>query len=170
MKHQWQAPGSSAPYFSTFLQKNNAIRKGQKSYYCYLCKMKHLLNHRSDVRLLVLSDSLMSNSWKCSDTFQHPGTERLGTVKGHIDMEVKSGATIAELTNILADNYLNISKVPINVVFVCGINDVICGSHAQDVLENIFILKKKARHTTTKKPVVNFNFAIGSKSLQSLYI
>ena len=89
-------------------QKNSGVMKNQSSYFRYLCKMKHLVIDKDSERLLILSDSHISNSWKCNNDWQHPGTEKLGLVKGHINMEVKRGATISDLTNILIEKYLNV--------------------------------------------------------------
>ena len=118
MSQQLQDPSSKAPYFSTFAQKRTAIMKRQNIFFCYLCKEKHLLIDHSSVRLLLLSDSIMFNSWKCDNEWQHPGTERLGAVKGHIDMEVKNGATISDLTFILVQKYLNVDHRPIKIILV----------------------------------------------------
>ena len=60
-------------------------------------------------------------------------------------MEVKSGVTISELTNILIEKYLNVDHMSIKIIFVGGINDVICWIHAQDILEDIFNLKEKVK-------------------------
>ena len=62
MSQDMQASGSKAPYFSTFAQKSSAVLKKQNRYFCYLCKMNHLVIDNDSERLLVLSDSLMSNS------------------------------------------------------------------------------------------------------------
>ena len=154
-----QASGSKAPYFCTFAQKSSTVVKKQNSYFCYLCKMKHLVIDNDSERLLVLSDSL--NSWKCNNEWQHPGTEKLGPVKGHINMEVKSGATISDLTNILIEKYLNVDHRSINIIFVGGINDVIRGKHGQDILEDIFNLKETVKSHNKKQFAVLINFAIG---------
>ena len=77
--------------------------------------MRHLVIDNDSERLLILSDSLISNSWKCNNEWQHPGTEKLGPVKGHINMEVKRGATISDLTNILIEKYLNVDHMS----FIC---------------------------------------------------
>ena len=75
----------------------------------------------------------MFNSWKRDNESQHPSTETLEAVKGHIDMEVKHGATIQNLTNILVQKYLNVDPRQIKIIFFRGINDVIQRKHAHFV-------------------------------------
>ena len=169
MEKQVTTSGSGAPYFSTFAQKDTAVKNGQIMYFCYLCKMKHLVKDKRSVRLLLLSDSLMSNSWKCNDEWQHPGTEKLGAVKGHIDVEVKSGATISELTNILGKKYLDVNAKPIKIIVVSGINDVIRGRHAQDILEDIWKLKEKVS-THNKDNILSIATLPLAPKVCSLYI
>ena len=169
MSQNMQASGSKAPYFSTFTQKSSAVLKKQNRYFCYLCKMKHLVIDNDSERLLVLSDSLMSNSWKCNNEWQHPGTEKLGPVKGHINMEVTRGETISDLTNILIEKYLNVDHRSIKIIFVGGINDVICGKHAQDILEDIFNLKEKVK-SHNKNNLLSLSTLPLAPKVCSLYI
>ena len=143
--------------------------KRQNIFFCYLCKEKHLLIDHSSVRLLLLSDSIMFNSWKCDNEWQHPGTERLGAVKGHIDMEVKNGATISDWTKILVQKYLNVDPRPIKIILVGGINDVIQRKHAQDILDNIFELKEKGK-SHNKDNILSISTLPLAPQVCSLYI
>ena len=169
MSQQFPDSSSKAPYFSTFAQKKTAVMKRQNLFFCYLCKEKHLLIDHSSVRLLVLSDSTMFNSWKCDNEWQHPGTERLGAVNGHIDMEVKNGATISDLTYILVQKYLNVDHRPIKIIFVGGIVDVIQGKHGNDILEDIFDLKEKVR-SHNKDNILSISTLPLAPKVCSLYI
>jgi hypothetical protein len=169
MSKDLQASGSKAPYFSTFAQKRTAVMKNQNRYFCYLCRMTHLVIDNDSVRLLILSDSLMSNSWKCNNEWQHPGTEKLGAVKGHINMEVKSGATISDLTNILVQKYLNVDHRSMKIILVGGINDVIQGKHAQDILEDICYLKEKVK-SHNKENLLSISTLPLAPKVCSLYV
>ena len=77
--------------------------------------MRHLVIDHDSERLLILSGSSISISLKSKNEWQHPGTEKLRPVKGHINMEVTRGETISDLTNILIEKYLNVDHMS----FIC---------------------------------------------------
>ena len=124
------------PYFSTARAKARAKSKNN-AYYCEICNTAHNLKTAEDRRKVLLSDSLMFNSWK-----------QTNKLPCHMDAEIRNGSRIYQLSDWLEKNYMAADKdTPMDVVLVAGINDILAHRKAPTIVEDIVQLKHKiAKH------------------------
>ena len=143
------------PYFSSFAQKEEAAPC--TTFDCLLCKANHEAKNSSANRLLLLSDSMFFRAWQ---------TE----VACHVDCEILNGATIAELTTICKEKYLSEEdRRPLLVVMVAGINDVMKGQSADEILSNLYTLKSLLKNHNPKSLLSTATLPL-SPRVCSLYV
>ena len=89
-----------------------AVRPVDK-FWCVTCRRQHEVGSPTRMKL-VLSSSTLNNTWESED---FAGDEV------HVEYETIPGAQIPDLTNAFLTRFGN-QTIPIDVVVVCGLNDV----------------------------------------------